>query len=531
LVLLHGINVSWRVWKPVLPLLEREHDVLALTLPGHRGGPALAQTRLISVEALADGVEKALDAAGIGVAHLAGNSLGGWLALELARRGRALSVVALSPAGCWQNARDLRRVTRILSMGRVLIERSNALGFDPLLSRPRSRRMMLRLAMERGDRVAPREAAALVDDARCCALFPGFISWIRTVSPIRDDGRGADYPIRIAWSQHDRTIPYARYGQPFLTAVPGAEHVMLAGVGHVPMFDDPGLVARTVLEVTRKTDDRSRQMSDATDTVLNGVRGKVVVRRWDASVPRRVVVIAHGFGEHSGRYEHVARRLADDGAVVYAPDHHGHGRSDGEPGLVSSVEPLVDDLAKVIELARSENPDLPASLIGHSLGGTIATRYVQRGGHGLSGLVLSGPFIGGNPAIEGLLAMDPIPDVPIDPAVLSRDPAVGEAYAEDPLVYHGPLTRPTLEGIFAAVDTIAASDGIGDLPLLWIHGSDDELAPLDVTRQAVDHLAAEQIEVLIYPGARHEVFNETNRDEVLDELAGFLDGIQPRALA
>ena len=140
-------------------------------------------------------------------------------------------------------------------------------------------------------------------------------------------------------------------------------------------------------------------------------------------------------------------------------------------------------------------------------------------------------MIGGNPGFKGLLAMDPLPDVPIDPAVLSRDPKVGEAYAGDPLVYHGPLTRPTLEAIFAAVDAISHGPGLGTLPTLWIHGEEDALAPLAATREAIERIRGDRLEEQVYPGARHEILNETNREEVLDEVAGFLDAVLPRAVA
>src|SRR5213078_1978138 len=99
---------------------------------------------------------------------------------------------------------------------------------------------------------------------------------------------------------------------------------------------------------------------------------------------------------------------------------------------------------------------------------------------------LSSPVIGRNEAFEQLLAMDPIPDIPIDPAVLSRDPAVGEAYAADPLVYHGPFRRETLLGFGAAVAAVAEGGTFGDLPTLWIHGSDDQLVPLVHTRPAIE---------------------------------------------
>jgi alpha-beta hydrolase superfamily lysophospholipase len=247
------------------------------------------------------------------------------------------------------------------------------------------------------------------------------------------------------------------------------------------------------------------------------------VHRWSAAEPRCIVLIAHGYGEHAGRYEHVAQRLVEDlGASVHAPDHRGHGRTGGATGLVADGEAITSDLHEVSNAARAAHPGLPVALIGHSMGGLIATRYAQRFGDELAALVLSGPVIGGNPAFEQLLAMDPIPDVPIDPSVLSRDPSVGEAYAADELVYHGPFQRVTLEQLFAAIGRVAEGPSLGDLPTLWIHGSEDELVPLDVTRPAVERLRGTHFEEHIYEGARHEVFNETNRDEVLDDVVAFL---------
>jgi alpha-beta hydrolase superfamily lysophospholipase len=250
------------------------------------------------------------------------------------------------------------------------------------------------------------------------------------------------------------------------------------------------------------------------------------VHRWSAAEPRSIILIAHGYGEHAGRYAHVAQRLVDDlGAAVYAPDHRGHGRTDGATGLVEDGEALTTDLHDVADAARAEHPGLPMALIGHSMGGLIATRYAQRFGDELAALVLSGPAIGGNPAFEQLLAMDPIPDVPIDPAILSRDPAVGAAYATDELVYHGPFRRVTLEQLFAAIGRVAEGGRLGDLPTLWIHGAEDQLIPLEVTRPVIDAIRGARLEEHIYEGARHEVFNETNREEVLDDVVAFLRGV------
>jgi alpha-beta hydrolase superfamily lysophospholipase len=264
-------------------------------------------------------------------------------------------------------------------------------------------------------------------------------------------------------------------------------------------------------------------MTDHDNLEIAGTRGRIAVRRWAADDPRFAVLLAHGYGEHAGRYAHVAERLVDAGAAVYAPDHLGHGRSEGEPALIEDVEDVLGDLAAVEQLARAENPGLPVVVIGHSMGGVIATRYVQTRRPDLAALVLSGPVVGGNAQIEALLGMDPIPDVPIDPETLSRDAEVGRRYADDDLVYHGPFKKPTLEALFAAIRAIPDGPAFGPVPTLWIHGEEDVLAPLAETRPAVERVAGAALETRIYPGARHEVFNETNREEVIGDVVAFVE--------
>jgi alpha-beta hydrolase superfamily lysophospholipase len=276
---------------------------------------------------------------------------------------------------------------------------------------------------------------------------------------------------------------------------------------------------RRLVQLTPK---RRELMTTTKNLELSGSHGRLFVRRWCVPNPSRVVVIAHGIGEHSGRYEHVARRFADDGATVYAPDHAGHGRSGGEFGHIDDIEDLAEDLGLVIDLAREENPDLPLALVAHSLGGLITTRYLQRNGtDGLAALVLSGPFYG-NPGYEALLGMDPLPEVEIDTAILSRDPAVGEAYAADELVYHGPGDRETLQAVFDAVPAVKSGPELGEVPICWVQGELDALAPLDVTKAEVERLHGPDFEAHVYTGAMHEVFNETNKDEVLDDVSAFV---------
>ena len=255
---------------------------------------------------------------------------------------------------------------------------------------------------------------------------------------------------------------------------------------------------------------------------FDGESGRIFVRRWAGDAPAFIALLSHGYGEHSGRYDHVAAELIGIGATVYAPDHLGHGQSEGKRASIDRMGVVVEDLHAVADQARKDFPELPMVLIGHSMGGLIATRFAQTYPGELVALVLSGPVVGGNPGLEMLLELDPIPDVPIDPAILSRDPDVGAAYAADPLVYHGPFRRETLQSLVDAVSAVASGGDFGDLPTLWIHGEADQLVPYDVTTAAMEQLKGSATEHKGYPGAAHEIFNETNRVEVLDDMTSFL---------
>jgi alpha-beta hydrolase superfamily lysophospholipase len=255
----------------------------------------------------------------------------------------------------------------------------------------------------------------------------------------------------------------------------------------------------------------------------DGVDGPLVARSWsDAGEPTHIVVIAHGYGEHVGRYEHVAAALVDAGAVVYAVDHMGHGKSGGERVRVHDFEDVVTDLHALDLEARHDHPDLPVVVLGHSMGGLIAARYAQRYGDTLTALVLSSPVVGRWEAVTQLLALSEIPDVPLDVTTLSRDPRVGETYAADPLVWHGPFKRATLEALQRGIDAIADGPGLGDLPLMWIHGEDDPLVPIAGSRTGIEHLRGPNFLERTYPEARHELFNELNADEVLADVTGFI---------
>jgi alpha-beta hydrolase superfamily lysophospholipase len=255
---------------------------------------------------------------------------------------------------------------------------------------------------------------------------------------------------------------------------------------------------------------------------FTGEREPVTAREWPAESPRWLALLAHGYGEHVGRYEYVADTLLRHGAAVYGPDHIGHGKSGGERVLIEDFEEVVTDLHTVEKHARERHPGLPVVLIGHSMGGMIATRYAQRYGDGLTALVLSGPVLGPWGAIKSLLGLEEIPDVPIDPSTLSRDPAIGEAYVVDPLGWHGPFKPRTVDAFDRCLSAISAGGRLGALPTLWLHGDADELVPLSETRVGIEEIRGDDLTEITYPGARHEVFNETNKDEVLGDVVEFV---------
>ncbi|MGH3474582.1 MAG: alpha/beta fold hydrolase [Aeromicrobium sp.] len=241
MVLIHIGSDPWHKWEPVLPRLTDRFDVLAPTLPGWAGGPTLNGPASMSMAV--DAMETAMDQAGFETAHLVGNSMGGWIAFELARRGRARTVLAFSPAGGW-NARGRRRLTRFF----VWNSRLSALTrpFVPLVMRFASlRRIMFRLIVERGDQMTRQQAVDLTRDTMK-ADWPRLLPLItdETVTEYPDLG----VPSLIVWSERDRFTPLKFDGKTWSAAAPHAEFRILPDVGHMPMFDDPTVVADTIIE-------------------------------------------------------------------------------------------------------------------------------------------------------------------------------------------------------------------------------------------------------------------------------------------
>jgi pimeloyl-ACP methyl ester carboxylesterase len=245
LLLVHGLGLSWGSWKPVLPLLTSEHDVIALDLPGFGSAPPLPDGTP-TVAALTDAVEAELDRADLGRVHVAGNSLGGWIALELARRDRARSVVALSPSGL---ETPVER-SAVISMNELMRTRNVAAAPVAGLATAdlASRSAMLGGLHGRPWRVSASDACAEIRDFANAPAFHETLyatTGTRTATEL-DDIR---VPARICFGTRDLMIG-ALTAPRFAAAIPGAQLIPLPGCGHVPMADDPELVADAITALT-----------------------------------------------------------------------------------------------------------------------------------------------------------------------------------------------------------------------------------------------------------------------------------------
>ena len=246
LVLIHGFSGTRLMWEPVLEALERSHDVLAVNLAGHVGGPELGDTP-VSVNALVDAVERDLDVAGFDTAHVVGHSLGGWIAVELAARGRARSVVALAPAGGWEQGSRAERRLRTLFTRNYKLSMALLPRIDSLMRRPRLRRALLWQIAAHGERIPPAAAAQAVRDSVACPVYFELMDAILRDGPPRAFD-GVTCPVLLAWGTRDRIIPTPRYSERLRNLLPNAEWIELPGLGHIAMFDDPELVARMIAE-------------------------------------------------------------------------------------------------------------------------------------------------------------------------------------------------------------------------------------------------------------------------------------------
>jgi pimeloyl-ACP methyl ester carboxylesterase len=252
IVLIHGFSASWGIWRPLLPALERRHDVLVPGLLGHSAGPEYPAGSPATPDAMADALERDMDSAGFERAHLVGNSLGGWLGLELAARGRALSTTALSPAGGWNHGGpETRRLGRLFRQNYRMLKLMGPRGAQ-LMRRRRFRALALRDVAVRPAEVPAALAVEMAEAGADCAIYVPLLEHLTAtgfgeLAPI-------DSPVQIAWGTKDRILPWPGYAERFRRMLPGARWVPLDGLGHGPMLDDAGRTTTIVLELSQRVD-------------------------------------------------------------------------------------------------------------------------------------------------------------------------------------------------------------------------------------------------------------------------------------
>lgn len=251
MVLLHGFINDWQAWTPLLPRLEEHFDVFAPTLPGHFGGEPFAAGAPVTVSAMTDMLERQLDAEGIEKAHLVGNSLGGWLSLDLALRGRALSVVGLCPAGGWETrSREERAVYRYFwRFSRIAVPLSRPF-FKPLAKHPRLRAMTMRDMVSRPRQMDAALALSALEAAAGCEIAGALLAASKRGELFGELGP-IECPVTIATASRDRLFKGPRYFTKFRRLLPDANWVGLEGLGHIPMTDDPDRVNEVILATAK----------------------------------------------------------------------------------------------------------------------------------------------------------------------------------------------------------------------------------------------------------------------------------------
>jgi alpha-beta hydrolase superfamily lysophospholipase len=263
---------------------------------------------------------------------------------------------------------------------------------------------------------------------------------------------------------------------------------------------------------------------------------KIFYQKWIQPKAKKVLVIQHGFGEHSDRYGHILDKLSKEGFNVYALDARGHGRSDGKRGHVDQFQYYINDLMELIHIARDEQKVSKINLLGHSLGGVISLQYVLEGFNqeNIQSLILSSPAVKVKMDFEkevkkflGEILASVIPDTTIDANLdtkfLSHDLTEVEKYKQDPLV-HGKISFQMGKNLFHLAKALYDKANHLKVPVLIIHGEEDGIADVNGSRDLFKLIASEKKYIKTYPELYHELMNELPKDReiVLADIINFL---------
>jgi len=285
----------------------------------------------------------------------------------------------------------------------------------------------------------------------------------------------------------------------------------------------------------------SQESVRRTEGSLESARGERLLHRsWEPAVAAgRAVLLVHGFGEHSGRYDEIASWLAARGFAVHAYDQLGHGRSPGERGFVPSFSAFPDDLELAFSKLCDAHPGIPCGVVGHSMGGLVTACWLARTESQPSWAVLSGPALSVSMSsarlalarIMGRLLPRVSLDAGLPTTALSRDPEVLRRYDEDPLV-HGRVCAALGVGMHDAGVWVSGQAERIRTPVLLLHGAEDLLcdpAASERFHRALQGLGGPDAHGLkIYPGLKHEIFNEPEREDVYRDLLGWVEGTEKR---
>ena len=267
--------------------------------------------------------------------------------------------------------------------------------------------------------------------------------------------------------------------------------------------------------------------------------GRRYRRSWLPAKPSRVMILVHGYAEHTGRYDEMAMHFAARDFAVHAYDQAGHGRTAGPRGHVDRFDRLVDELAYFTELVALDHPTLPITLVGHSMGGLVVAATAAFKRPSIDRIVLSGPLLqlggedaGTRRAIGLALARMLATIAPriavstgLDSQGLSRDPEVIRRYEQDPFVKDRMSVR-FAAGMNALVSAVRDSADQIDRPILILHGADDPICPVAGSRHlyaGLDDRISKQSDLRIYPELRHEIFQEPERETVWKDMLDWLD--------
>jgi alpha-beta hydrolase superfamily lysophospholipase len=264
---------------------------------------------------------------------------------------------------------------------------------------------------------------------------------------------------------------------------------------------------------------------------FHGSAGRVFHDAWlpEGDVHAAAVLI-HGYGEHLGLYDALARRLAADGVAVHGFDWVGHGRSEGTRAVVESWDHLVQDTRTLCAIVRAEHPGVPLVVIGHSGGGATAVLFALRNPTELDALVFSGAPVLRQDWIDGVIesGVEEL-DGGHPTEILSTHPDYVHELLHSPLTWKGGFRVETLRAIRDTWPELETRLPQGlPVPVLMVHGEEDQLVPVDHARAVAGHLDAE---LHVFPGDLHDVLNEHDRDAVHEVVAGFLAGVRPAPAA